>query len=98
MEIAVAEMAEGDDPRAWKCAADLGRGLVHESRKARNRDRDVMLERWAFEPLGLGDRLADAPQPLRRRLRRGEHRIRREPAFQRVAKRRRKQPVGFPTT
>ncbi len=90
MDIAVAEMAEGDDPRPGKARLDSFALALEEDRHLRNRYRDVMLQRGAVDLLGFRDRFAQRPKRLRlcfaRRDRRVEHHAvldrRRQPLFQ----------------
>ena len=62
MDVAVAEMAEGDHARARRERFDRGGRLPDQSRHEADLDRDVMLDRRAFLALRLGQALAQLPE------------------------------------
>ena len=55
MDVAVAEMAEGDDARAGREGFDRGRRLLDQGGNEADLDRDVVLDRGALLALRLGD-------------------------------------------
>ncbi len=62
MDVAVAEMAERDRPRARHERFDRGARLRDEVRHGRDRHGDVVLDRAALEFLRLGNELAQTPE------------------------------------
>ena len=62
MDVAVAEMAEGDDARAGREGFDRGRRLLDQGGHEADRDRDVVLDRGALLALRLGQALAQTPK------------------------------------
>ena len=75
MQVAVAQVAEVDQPHAGDLALQQRIGLGHEGRDARHRDRDVVLDVQAFLGLRQRDALADVPELVRLREVLGHHRV-----------------------
>src|SRR5260370_33086418 len=71
MNVAVAEMAEGDDPRAGREIFDRLRRLSEEGGHGADWNRDVMLDRGAFANLRLGNAVPQLPEILALAERRG---------------------------
>ena len=83
VNIAVAEMAEGDHARPGREGLDRGRRLPDQRRHEPDLDRDVMFDRTALLDLRLGNRFAQTPKlgPLLER--RSDRRILDDPVLER---------------
>src|ERR1700682_2803673 len=62
VNIAVAEVAEGDESRAWDRCHHSTRGLFQKSRDIRDGNADVMLDRAAFMALSVRQKFAQLPE------------------------------------
>src|SRR5207248_368465 len=62
MQVAIADVAVGDEAPVGNVGADPGRGARHEVRERGDRQRDVVLETGAFVTLRLGNALAQLPE------------------------------------
>ena len=65
MDVAVAEMAEGDDAGARRESFDRRRRLADKPGTSADRDRDVVLDRPAFLDLRLGNAIRASARTLR---------------------------------
>src|SRR5438309_3162848 len=83
VDIAVAEMAEGDGARAGIACLDGACRLDDEFGHRRDRHRDVVLEARPLPALRFRDRVAQLPQRLRLRLAGGKEGVRRLAILQR---------------
>src|SRR3546814_20284480 len=68
MDVAVAEMAEGQRADAGEGGGEAARILGNEARHQVHRDADIVLERRAVGALRLRNRIAPAPEGLATRL------------------------------
>src|ERR1700730_16858396 len=75
MNIAVAEVAEGSEPRAWDRCHRRTRGFFQKSRDIRDGNADVMLDRAAFMALGVRQKFAQLPEIFALIERGGDRRI-----------------------
>jgi hypothetical protein len=75
MDVAVAEMAEGDHRVPGEARLHRRAASVMKAGMAGDRHRDIVLGRRPVLPLRLGDRIAQPPEGLRLRLARGDRRV-----------------------
>ena len=64
MQVAVAEVAEDNDPRPGQDLVDRHSSVARKIRNERERQRNVVLKIGAFAGLAFWDSFADAPESL----------------------------------